>query len=82
MDRAEKLQEESVAELNRMSQRHNEEWNKILLESQQALESATTVREIQETSKKYERKLRDLRNRQKEEVKQLQEAFMDKLLSL
>lgn len=82
MDRAEKLQEESVAELNRMSQRHNEEWNKILLESQQALESATTVREIQETSKKYERKFRDLRNRQKEEVKQLQEAFMDKLLSL
>lgn len=46
MDKAERLQQEAEVELNRMSQRHNEEWDEILLESQQALESATTVKEI------------------------------------
>ena len=82
MDVAERLQQEAVAELNRLSQRHNEEWDEILLESQQALESATTVRKIKETSKKYERKFKDLRKRQKAETIQLQEEFMNKLLSL
>jgi len=82
MDRTERLQQEAVAELNRLSQRHNEEWDEILLESQRALESAATVREIKVTSKEYERKFKELRNRQKEEVKELQEKFVDKLLSL
>ena len=82
MDKAERLQQEAEVELNRMSKRHNEEWDEILLESQQALESATTVKEIKATSKEYERKFRELRKRQKEETIQLQEEFIDQLLSL
>lgn len=82
MDKAERLQQEAEAVLNRMRQRHNKEWDEILLESQQALENATTVKQIKATSKEYERKFKDLRKKQKEETIQLQEKFIDQLLSL
>ena len=82
MGKAERLQQEAEAVLNRMRQRHNKEWDEILLESQQALENATTVKQIKATSKEYERKFKDLRKKQKEETIQLQEKFIDQLLSL
>ena len=68
--------------LNRLSQKHNEEWNEILTQSEQALESARTVKEINSINKQFKRKLKELRKKKKEEVIQLQKEYIDKLLSL
>ena len=83
---AEKLHEEGVAELNRLSVKHNREWEEIIREMETALGSANTtnktVREIKKISKDYEKRFDDLREKQKREMIQLQRNYSDRLLSL
>ncbi len=83
---AEKLHEEAVAELNRLSVKHNREWEEIIREMETALGSANTtnktVREIKKISKDYEKRFDDLREKQKREMIQLQRNYSDRLLSL
>ena len=48
MDRIQKLREETTAELERLKEKHYQEWMGMIADEQKALKKAKTVKEIKE----------------------------------
>ena len=81
MDRIQKLREETTAKLERLKEKHYQEWMGMIADEQKALKKAKTVKEIKEVRKENERKRDLLDKRQTEEYISLQREFVEKLQS-
>ncbi len=81
MDRVDRLVQETKGELARIQEKHEKEWNEILLESQGALSRAKTRKELKKVSKVNKEKMEELGKRQQEELVNLQREFTKALLS-